>query len=380
MADLERSLAALVDPPLGEPPRMDDLEHRARSRRIRRRVGAGGTVTVAVVALVAGLAALTEPAGRQTVQTASPAGSGIPGSVGGTAGATGVTSVKDLMIDGRTWSLFPSTHTDGRICLDVRVSQPVVGPVPARCFEPGAGRLQADVFSVDDREIVAGVVAKDLPDVVLTQPSGEGAISASGGHFYPVNFLFWVVPERVNTVTLAAGDQRMTLTVHGRESSVNELASPPIPSTTAAQNRPPTTVAPPSSTPSAPATTAAPGPDTPVSTVVTSPPTTIPPTSGSAKRVEVTPGATDLRRHVFESAFASGAQSVTVRFWDGVEPCSVLGRVDVVEGADTVTITLWTGIGPGAEAMSCIAIAQYKEVIVPLSAPLGSRTIVDGAA
>ncbi|HEX6595368.1 MAG TPA: hypothetical protein VF045_00430, partial [Acidimicrobiales bacterium] len=122
-------------------------------------------------------------------------------------------------------------------------------------------------------------------------------------------------------------------------------------------------------------------PDTPVSTVVPTP-TTIPgpPPGGNPQRVSVTPGATALQKHVFESAFASGASSVAVRWWDGVEPCTVLGRVDVAESADRVTITLWTGIGPGAESTSCIALAVYKEVVVPLSAPLGSRTIVDGAA
>ena len=68
-----------------------------------------------------------------------------------------------------------------------------------------------------------------------------------------------------------------------------------------------------------------------------------------------------------------------MRFWSGVEPCYVLGRVDVAEAADKVTITLWTGLGPGAAGMACIQMAGYYEVIVQLQAPLGGRTVVDGA-
>jgi hypothetical protein len=96
-------------------------------------------------------------------------------------------------------------------------------------------------------------------------------------------------------------------------------------------------------------------------------------------RVEVVPGATNLHTHAFELAAASGPQSLLVRFWDGIEPCSVLGRVDLVEAADKVTVTLWTGVGPGAANLSCVAIAQQKETLVALAAPLGARSVVDGA-
>jgi hypothetical protein len=70
---------------------------------------------------------------------------------------------------------------------------------------------------------------------------------------------------------------------------------------------------------------------------------------------------------------------MAVRFWGGVPECEPVGRVDVQETATTVTITLYTGRPPG-EPQACIAIALYQELIVELSAPLGSRTIVDGAA
>jgi hypothetical protein len=121
-------------------------------------------------------------------------------------------------------------------------------------------------------------------------------------------------------------------------------------------------------------------PDTPVSTVV--PPTTVPPggsTGSSPRRVTVNPSAVDLRPRPFDSAAPYGSSSVAVRFWGGVPECEPVGRVDVQETATTVTITLYTGRPPG-EPQACIAIALYQELVVELSAPLGSRTIVDGAA
>jgi hypothetical protein len=121
-------------------------------------------------------------------------------------------------------------------------------------------------------------------------------------------------------------------------------------------------------------------PDTPVSTVVS--PTTVPPegsTGSSPRRVTANPSAVDLRPRPFDSAEVYGSSSVVVRFWGGLPECEPIGRVNVEETATTVTITLYTGRPPG-EPQACIAIAVYQELIVELSAPLGSRTIVDGAA
>ncbi len=106
-----------------------------------------------------------------------------------------------------------------------------------------------------------------------------------------------------------------------------------------------------------------------------------PPSGGmTPTRVDVVPGATQVRKQPFDSASGSGSQSVAVRFWGGVAPCDVLAGVDVVESPTTVSITLWAGTAPGGGNAACIMLAQYKEVIVPLGAPLAGRTIVDGAA
>ena len=72
--------------------------------------------------------------------------------------------------------------------------------------------------------------------------------------------------------------------------------------------------------------------------------------------------------------------TMRVDFVSGVEPCSVLDHVDVVEGVATVTITLYEGNDPSAGDVACIDIGVFKRVVVTLDEPLGDRTIVDGAA
>ena len=84
-------------------------------------------------------------------------------------------------------------------------------------------------------------------------------------------------------------------------------------------------------------------------------------------------------------AFSSAAvrpdgRTVDIRFWSGVEPCSVLDHVDVAYGTDTVTITLFEGADPTAGMVACPDIAMLKQVTVPLDQELAGRRIVDGAA
>jgi hypothetical protein len=72
-------------------------------------------------------------------------------------------------------------------------------------------------------------------------------------------------------------------------------------------------------------------------------------------------------------------RTVDVRFWSGIEPCSVLDHVDVVYGSDTVTITLFQGSDPSAGMVACPDIAVLKQVTVTLDQELAGRRIVDGA-
>ena len=122
---------------------------------------------------------------------------------------------------------------------------------------------------------------------------------------------------------------------------------------------------------------AASGPDTPVGVDV---PPADPPTEPRPTRVEVVAGAVDLRPQPFESAAPVGERQLAVRFWGGVAPCSVVGRVDVHETPERITVTVQGGRAPTPEPVVCMELAVFQELIVDLAAPVGDRTIVDGAA
>ncbi|MEM7094533.1 MAG: hypothetical protein AAF567_16135 [Actinomycetota bacterium] len=72
-------------------------------------------------------------------------------------------------------------------------------------------------------------------------------------------------------------------------------------------------------------------------------------------------------------------RSVLVRFWNGVEPCS-LARVTVTEAPSNVLVRLETGANPNAATMTCIALAAAYEIAVPLQSDLGTRELVAEAA
>ena len=117
-------------------------------------------------------------------------------------------------------------------------------------------------------------------------------------------------------------------------------------------------------------------PDTPVGTHV---PPGGPGDQPRAARVPVVAGAVDLRPRPFESAEPVGERQLAVRFWGGVAPCSVIGRVEVTETPERVTVTLFGGRDPAAGRVACIDLAAYQEVVVELAAPVGGRAIADGA-
>ena len=92
-------------------------------------------------------------------------------------------------------------------------------------------------------------------------------------------------------------------------------------------------------------------------------------------------GMANIRPIAFTSATVrSDDRTVDVRFWSGIEPCSVLDHVDVAYGTDAVTITLFEGSDPGAGMVACPEIAMLKQVTVQLDQALAGRRIIDGAA
>jgi hypothetical protein len=92
------------------------------------------------------------------------------------------------------------------------------------------------------------------------------------------------------------------------------------------------------------------------------------------------PGMADVRPIAFTSATVlPDDRTVDVRFWSGIEPCSVLDHVQVAYGSDTVTITLLEGSDPNAGLVACPDIAVLKQVTVTLDQNLAGRHVVDGA-
>lgn len=70
---------------------------------------------------------------------------------------------------------------------------------------------------------------------------------------------------------------------------------------------------------------------------------------------------------------------VLVRYEGAAEPCSGVD-VELIESDDAVEVQLISGLDPDVAAMSCIAGVFDYEVAVPLSAPLGDRSLRIAAA
>jgi hypothetical protein len=378
MADPRSKLSALVDPPLAEPPPLAELHRRAKERRRRTAAGRGALAGVVAMVLIGAGVALVPGEKPATVQTAAP-----PGSTAATDANTASSSapatvpLTTFQVDGQQWTMLATRTSEPGVCVTL---QPAAGEaLNAGCLTPDGRAVQAAGADLRSVSFVYGIVGKEVTQVTMSADGNASRLdilgSASG---FPVNLVGTIVPPSVTTVELSASRNgsvervAVPLPAHARVSGGLGREAPPSPPATTA-----TTTAPAPTQPS-PTVAPRPAPDTPVSTVV--PPTTVVPGGGQPRRVEPVAGATNLRKHVFQSAAAAGAQSVAVRFWNGVEPCYVLGRVDVAETAGTVTITLWTGSGPGAAGAACIQIAAHYEVLVQLQAPLGTRTVVDGAA
>jgi hypothetical protein len=119
------------------------------------------------------------------------------------------------------------------------------------------------------------------------------------------------------------------------------------------------------------------GPDSPVST-------SLPPVSGGPpiaqkpKIVTPEPGLHDVTPLTWIKAIpSSDGRTLTVTFWGG--PCMGIDHVGLDEAPDTVSVTLFQGTPPSLVGSACPEIAMLMAVRVPLSSPLGGRTVVDGS-
>lgn len=93
--------------------------------------------------------------------------------------------------------------------------------------------------------------------------------------------------------------------------------------------------------------------------------------------------AVQLRRQRFISVVPApaGAELLVSTVLTGLPQCAVLGRVDVAESATSVRVTLWVGHQPGADCGGPQPqLAREVVTRVRLAAPLGGRTVHDGAA
>lgn len=102
--------------------------------------------------------------------------------------------------------------------------------------------------------------------------------------------------------------------------------------------------------------------------------------AGEPELVEPRPGMVDVEARPWDEAFVlDQGRTVELRYWSGVEPCSVLDHVDVDYADEVITLTLFEGREPSDEPQACIEIAVYKAVRVALEEPVGTRSLADGA-
>jgi hypothetical protein len=102
------------------------------------------------------------------------------------------------------------------------------------------------------------------------------------------------------------------------------------------------------------------------------------PAPGGPRLVTPVPGLESVHPAGWEKATAQpGGASLTVAFWSS--PCLDVDRVALAEDASRVVVALYLGTPAAGSPQPCVQSAEYRAVRVALSAPLGSRTVVDGA-
>lgn len=90
------------------------------------------------------------------------------------------------------------------------------------------------------------------------------------------------------------------------------------------------------------------------------------------------PGMDNVHPVNWRRAEVLNDRTLRIHFESGVEPCSVLDRVEVDYRASQIAVSLFEGSDPAFKDAACIMIAQFKAVDVPLDQPVNGRTIVDG--
>jgi hypothetical protein len=109
------------------------------------------------------------------------------------------------------------------------------------------------------------------------------------------------------------------------------------------------------------------GPDTPVMTEDPG----VEPLEDGPIPAEPDPSMVDQVERAWEYVLVGpDGRTLSVHFWNGVETCYGLARVEVSRGEQSVDIRLWTGTRPEAVDMACIEIAQMYRTEVVLDEPI----------
>lgn len=89
-------------------------------------------------------------------------------------------------------------------------------------------------------------------------------------------------------------------------------------------------------------------------------------------------GMDNVHRMSWRRAEVLNDRTLRIHYESGVEPCSVLDRVEVDYRTSEIAVSLFEGSDPAFKDAVCIMIAQFKAVDVPLDQPVNGRKIVDG--
>ena len=97
--------------------------------------------------------------------------------------------------------------------------------------------------------------------------------------------------------------------------------------------------------------------------------------------VEPSPGLEDLRAVPADGFDLDETfTSLTVTWWSGIAPCSVLDHIEVIDEGGRLIVTVWEGTHPAADGQPCGEMAVWKGTVVSLPVAADGKVIVDGAA
>lgn len=99
----------------------------------------------------------------------------------------------------------------------------------------------------------------------------------------------------------------------------------------------------------------------------------------NSRIVQPRPGMENVDKIGWDRADVLDDRTVRLQYSSGVEPCSVLDRVEVEYRSGNIVLTLFEGSDPAQRGVACRAVAESKAVDVRLDQPINGRALTDGA-